>query len=107
MPPTHTDEGIVAAQEIRRNPSRPSACSSCRSISSRDYAIRLLEDVPERVGYLLKERVSDMAVLADALQRIDEGECVVDPTIVARLCIAPASTARSTTSPTANARCSR
>ena len=46
------------------------------------YAMRLLEDVPERAGYLLKERVSDVAVLADALRRIGEGECVVDPTIV-------------------------
>ena len=46
------------------------------------YAARLLEEVPERAGYLLKERVSDVAVLADALRRIDEGECVVDPTIV-------------------------
>ena len=49
------------------------------------YAMRLLEEVPERAGYLLKERVSDIAVLADALRRIDEGECVVDPTIVSRL----------------------
>jgi DNA-binding NarL/FixJ family response regulator len=47
--------------------------------------MRLLEDVPERAGYLLKERVSDIAVLADALRRIDEGECVIDPTIVLRL----------------------
>jgi DNA-binding NarL/FixJ family response regulator len=49
------------------------------------YAMRLLQDVPERAGYLLKERVSDIAVLADALRRIGEGECVIDPTIVARL----------------------
>jgi serine/threonine-protein kinase len=49
------------------------------------YAMRLLEEHPERSGYLLKERISDVAVLVDALQRIDEGECVLDPTIVARL----------------------
>ena len=49
------------------------------------YAMRLLDEVPERAGYLLKERVSDVAVLADALRRIGDGECVVDPTIVARL----------------------
>jgi serine/threonine-protein kinase len=49
------------------------------------YAMRLLQDVPERAGYLLKERVSDIAVLADALTRINEGECVIDPTIVSRL----------------------
>ena len=47
--------------------------------------MRLLEEHPERSGYLLKERVSDLAVLVDALGRIDEGECVLDPTIVARL----------------------
>lgn len=40
---------------------------------------------PERVGYLLKERVSDIAVLADAPRRIAEGESVLDPTIVVRL----------------------
>ena len=49
------------------------------------YAMRLLEEHPGGVGYLLKERVSDIAVLADALRRIAEGECVLDPTIVARL----------------------
>ena len=47
--------------------------------------MRLLEEHPSRIGYLLKERVSDIAVLRDALHRIGEGECVVDPTIVARL----------------------
>lgn len=49
------------------------------------YELRLLEDQPERCGYLLKERVSDVAVLVDALNRIAEGECVVDPTIVKQL----------------------
>jgi DNA-binding NarL/FixJ family response regulator len=49
----------------------------------------LLEEHPERSGYLLKERISDVAVLVDALQRIDEGECVLDPTIVARLVAKP------------------
>lgn len=47
--------------------------------------VRLLEEHPERVRYLLKEHVFDVAVLVDALRRIDEGECVVDPTIVSRL----------------------
>ena len=49
------------------------------------YAMRLLEDLPERSGYLLKDRVSDVAVLTDALRRIGQGECVIDPTIVSRL----------------------
>ena len=49
------------------------------------YATRLLQDHPEGLGYPLKERVSDISVLKDAIQRIAEGECVLDPTIVARL----------------------
>jgi serine/threonine-protein kinase len=47
--------------------------------------MRLLEQFPERVGYLLKDRVSDVAVLSDAIRRIADGECVVDPTIISRL----------------------
>jgi serine/threonine-protein kinase len=49
------------------------------------YAMRLIEQHPRGVGYLLKERVSDLAVLTDSLARLHEGECVVDPTIVSRL----------------------
>ena len=84
MPPTHTDEGIVTAQAIRRDHPAVGVLVLSQYLDA-EYAVRVLEDVPDRVGYLLKERVSDMAVLADALQRIDEGECVVDPTIVSRL----------------------
>jgi DNA-binding NarL/FixJ family response regulator len=47
--------------------------------------MQLLQDHPERVGYLLKDRVFDVAVLVDALRRLAEGESVVDPTIVSRL----------------------
>jgi DNA-binding NarL/FixJ family response regulator len=84
MPPTHTDEGIVAADRIREaNPSVGVLVLS-QYLDSR-YAMRLLEDHPERVGYLLKERISDVAVLTDAIRRIAEGECVIDPTIVSRL----------------------
>ena len=49
------------------------------------YAMRLIEEHPERVGYLLQERVFDVAVLVDALRRIADGETVIDPTIVSRL----------------------
>lgn len=84
MPPTHTDEGIVAAHEIRSRYPAMGVLVLSQYLESH-YAVRLLEEVPERVGYLLKERVSDMAVLGDALRRIDEGECVIDPTIVSRL----------------------
>jgi DNA-binding NarL/FixJ family response regulator len=84
MPPTHTDEGLVAAREIRRSHPAVGVLILSHYVESR-YAMRLLEENEERSGYLLKERVSDVAVLLDALQRIDEGECVVDPTIVSRL----------------------
>jgi DNA-binding NarL/FixJ family response regulator len=84
MPPTHTDEGLVAAHEIRRSHPTVGVLVLSHYLESR-YAMRLLEENDERSGYLLKERVSDVAVLLDALQRIDEGECVVDPTIVLRL----------------------
>jgi DNA-binding NarL/FixJ family response regulator/class 3 adenylate cyclase len=84
MPPTHTDEGLVAAEEIRRSQPEVGVLVLSQYLASA-YAMRLLERYPEKVGYLLKERVSDVAVLADAIRRIAEGECVLDPTIVARL----------------------
>jgi serine/threonine-protein kinase len=84
MPPTHTDEGLVAAREIRRAYPEVGVLVLSHYLES-SYAMRLLEEHPERMGYLLKERVSDVAVLADALRRIAEGESVVDPTIVSRL----------------------
>jgi DNA-binding NarL/FixJ family response regulator len=84
MPPTHTDEGIVAAQEIRQRHPDIGVLVLSHYVDPR-FAMRLLEEHPSRIGYLLKERVSDIAVLRDALHRIGDGECVVDPTIVARL----------------------
>jgi DNA-binding NarL/FixJ family response regulator len=84
MPPTHTDEGLVAAQQIRAEQPTVSVLILSQYIEPH-YAMRLLEDHPERVGYLLKERVFDVAVLIDALRRLADGETVVDPTIVARL----------------------
>jgi DNA-binding NarL/FixJ family response regulator len=84
MPPNNVDDGLLAAQEIRRLHPAIGVLVLSHHLDSR-YAMRLLEEVPERAGYLLKERVSDIAVLADALQRIDAGECVIDPTIVSRL----------------------
>jgi DNA-binding NarL/FixJ family response regulator len=84
MPPTHTDVGLVAAQEIRRRHPEVGVLVLSHHLES-GYAMQLLEQAPERAGYLLKERVSDLAVLLDALRRITDGECVLDPTIVGRL----------------------
>jgi DNA-binding NarL/FixJ family response regulator len=84
MPPTHTDEGIVAARRVReRHPSTAVLVLSQYLESS--YAMRLLEENPNAVGYLLKDRIVDIATITDALRRVIAGDCVVDPEIVARL----------------------
>lgn len=84
MPPSHTDEGIVAAHEIRRRHPAVAVLVLSQYLQS-TYAMRLIEDEPGRLGYLLKERVVDVNVLVDALARLVDGECVVDPAIVHRL----------------------
>ena len=84
MPPSHTDEGLVAAQRIRTEHPDIAVLVLSQYVEP-SYAMRLLEEHPERVGYLLKQRVFDVAVLVDALRRITEGETVIDPTIVSRL----------------------
>ncbi len=84
MPPTNTDEGLVAARAIRELYPAVGVLLLSHYLDSR-YALRLLDQYTEGVGYLLKERVSDVLVIVDALHRVAEGECVVDPTIVSRL----------------------
>jgi DNA-binding NarL/FixJ family response regulator len=84
MPPTHTDEGIVAAQEIRQSHPEVGVLVLSQHLESR-YAMRLIEEHPGGTGYLLKQRVSNLGVLTDALMRLHDDECVIDPTIVARL----------------------
>ncbi|CCK25668.1 LuxR family two component transcriptional regulator [Streptomyces davaonensis JCM 4913] len=84
MPPTHTDEGLVAAQRIRAEQPGTGVLVLSQYIEP-SYALRLIEERPEGVGYLLKERVSDVAVLTDALRRIRDDETVIDPAIVSRL----------------------
>jgi DNA-binding NarL/FixJ family response regulator len=84
MPPTHTDEGLVAVRAIRADHPEVGALLLSQYVEP-SFAMRLLEDQPERVGYLLKDRVQDIAVVVDALRRIADGETVIDPTIVSRL----------------------
>jgi DNA-binding NarL/FixJ family response regulator len=84
MPPTHTDEGLVAAQTLRVE--RPDMAVLVLShYVEPSYALRLIEERPEGVGYLLKERVFDVAILVDALRRLRDGETVIDPTIISRV----------------------
>ena len=84
MPPSHTDEGIQAAHRIRREHPGVSVLVLSQYLDS-SYALRLVEENPDRVGYLLKDRIAHGSTLVDALERIAAGECVVDPTIVRRL----------------------
>jgi DNA-binding NarL/FixJ family response regulator len=84
MPPTHTDEGLRAAREIRlRYPE--TAVLVLSQYLEPDYALRLFDEKPERVGYLMKERVGRVQQLLDALQRVAAGECVVDRAVVNEL----------------------
>jgi len=84
LPPTYTDEGLRAADLVReRHPG--TAVLVLSQYLDAGYAFRLLQSFPSGVGYLLKDRVSQVAVLVDAVQRVVAGECVVDPSIVSRL----------------------
>jgi DNA-binding NarL/FixJ family response regulator len=84
MPPTHTDEGLRAARELRvRHPTMGVLVLSQYVRPS--YAVELLQDGAERVGYLLKDRVSDVGQLTESLRRVAEGGSVLDPSVVAQL----------------------
>jgi DNA-binding NarL/FixJ family response regulator len=84
MPPSFTDEGLLAAAELRG--SHPAiGILVLSTYAETRYASQLLEAVSEGVGYLLKDRVTDVAALMDSLTRVADGEIVVDQTIVGRL----------------------
>jgi DNA-binding NarL/FixJ family response regulator len=84
MPPTHTDEGLVAAARIRREFPATAVLIVSQHVEPA-FVMRLLEEGGTGVGYLLKDRILDRASLLDSLHRVVAGECVVDPSIVARL----------------------
>jgi DNA-binding NarL/FixJ family response regulator len=84
MPPTHTDEGIRAVGRLREQQPDLGVLLLSHYVEP-EYAVRLLEEHPGGIGYLLKDRVFDPALLVDALRRLSDGETVVDPTIVARV----------------------
>ena len=84
MPPTHTDEGLVAADEIRRRFPTTAVLVLSQYIESA-YALRLIQDGEGHAGYLLKDRVLDSQHLADAVRRVAAGETVVDQELVATL----------------------
>ena len=78
MPPTHTDEGLRAARVIRER--WPAVGILVLSQFARpSYAFELLQTGTEGIGYMLKDRVSDLAALADGVRRIAAGGSVLDP----------------------------
>ncbi len=84
MPPTHPDEGLRAAREIRtRHPGIGILVLS--QFARPSYAMELLSAGTEGVGYLLKDRVSDLHELADSVRRIGAGGSVLDPSVVSQL----------------------
>ena len=84
MPPTHTDEGLRAAQEIREKHPTVGVLVLSQYVEA-TYAMELLAESAEGVGYLLKDRVSDVNEFADAVRRVGEGGSALDPTIVSQL----------------------
>ena len=85
MPPTQTDEGLRAAERLRTANPRIGILVLSQHAEPR-LAARLLEAAPDgRVGYLLKDRVSDLAILIEALRRISAGETVIDPHVSDRM----------------------
>ena len=84
MPPTQTDEGLRAAQEIRSNHPEVGVLVLSQHVEAA-YAMELLAESAEGVGYLLKDRVSDIDEFAAAVRRVAEGGSALDPTLVTQL----------------------
>jgi DNA-binding NarL/FixJ family response regulator len=88
MPPTFTDEGLVTAERLRKL-CPGLAVLVLSTYTETAYALRLLADGAEGIGYLLKDRVDSPRALVEALDRLVAGESVIDPGIVTRLLAKP------------------
>ena len=84
MPPTHTDEGLRAAKAIRERWPQTGVLVLSQHVRA-SYALELLSDGTDGLGYLLKERVSDLAELASSVERIGNGGSALDPAVVEQL----------------------
>ena len=84
MPPGHATEGIEAAAAIRRSHPAVGLLLLSQHVET-PVAVRLMTDFRGGVGYLLKDRVSDLAAFAADLRRVAAGDCVLDPELVTRL----------------------
>lgn len=86
MPPTHTTEGLQAAAEIRERHPDVAVLLLSQYVET-THALRLLERGAGRVGYLLKDRVSDVREFLDAVRRVGAGGSAIDPEVVAQLVV--------------------
>jgi DNA-binding NarL/FixJ family response regulator/class 3 adenylate cyclase len=84
MPPTHTDEGVRAAKEIRERFPEVGVLVLSQYVEP-TYALELLSESAEGIGYLLKDRVSDIEEFAAAVRRVGEGGSALDPAVVSQL----------------------
>jgi DNA-binding NarL/FixJ family response regulator len=84
MPPDNTDDGLRAALEIRKDHPHVGVLVLSQYAEER-YAVDLIGDSAEGVGYLLKDRVTDFTLFADAVKRVAAGGSVLDPTVVAHM----------------------
>jgi DNA-binding NarL/FixJ family response regulator len=81
MPPTHTDEGLRAAQQIREELPDTGVLVLSQYVEE-EYATELIGDRADGVGYLLKDRVADVDAFADAVRRVGQGGSALDPEVV-------------------------
>jgi DNA-binding NarL/FixJ family response regulator len=84
MPPTFTDEGLRAAQQVRAQHPGTGVLVLSQYVEP-EYAMELLADNAEGVGYLLKERVSNIEEFAAAVRRVAAGGSALDPTVVSQI----------------------
>jgi DNA-binding NarL/FixJ family response regulator len=84
MPPTFTDEGLRAAHALHARHPRLGVLVLSQYVDVA-YALKLIHEGGERLGYLLKDRIVDVPALADTLRRLADGECVIDPALVEAL----------------------
>jgi DNA-binding NarL/FixJ family response regulator len=84
MPPTHTDEGLRAAAAIRTERPQTGVLVLSQHVNE-TYALRLLGDGAEGLGYLLKQRVTEPRAFADAVRQVARGGSALDPEVVAHM----------------------
>jgi DNA-binding NarL/FixJ family response regulator len=84
MPPTHTDDGLRAAVDIRARQPDVGVLVLSQYVEER-YALELIGGNAEGVGYLLKDRVGDVETFNDSVRRVAEGGSALDPEVVSRL----------------------